>query len=553
MPFTKITGSLTIKHIVLLSITLFFFIWGIMTLNTWFSLKELASNHQLEDMVHLANLKNRVIMKNINEALLTNGAIPAINAISKSSEELDILIEDIANNIWQEQLSAINEIKAEKVTLNNKLVLFLEEPEEISLDNPNIVIIAGAISAIGDSIQIKLDQLDDNVGQKTHKVQDNIQYSVALSALITVAVSLVIFVFLYKGVVGPMALINKIDAIIKTVKEGGDLSARVEAGAGYEVSQLATDFNDLMGNLNNIIGQASATTKQVAANAGQLAFSIKQTNEGITDQQKGIEQVTMAVRDMTKSVQNVAQNTASAAQAAQEADQEAIGGKNIVSETRNSINLLSTEVQQATEAIHELNEESEVIGSIVGVISGIAEQTNLLALNAAIEAARAGESGRGFAVVADEVRSLASRTQESTQEIGEMINKLRSSVHNAIEIMERGRMQSDLSVEQAEKAGQSLEGIAKAVATITDMNTQIASTIEEQSTVANEIDQNLENIKSVSDLTTNAASIITTTSEELQALANQLHDQINQLNTDDLESAQEENTGASIDDSYELF
>jgi len=551
MSLKKSQGSLSIKHVVLLSIALFFLIWGVMTVNVWLNLKELEFNHHIEDLVHRVNLSNRMIAKNVNEALLTEGTIPAIKGISKSSKELDKLLDDLENSSLKDKKvsSTIKNIKSEKIELNKKLILFASEPEAISINNPNIALVAGSVSAIDESIQAKLDVLDEYIKNKTHLAQDNIQISLLVSTSITIAITLLIFIFLYKGIAGPMALVSKIHNIMKTVKEGGDLSARVEVETDHEVSLLAMEFNELMDNLHNIVGQASDTTKQVAANAGQLAMSIKQTSEGITNQQAGIEQVTTAVRDMTHSVQNVAQNTASAAEAAKDADQEAMSGKNIVTDTRNSINLVSSEMRNAVDAVQQLNEESEVIGSVVGVISGIAEQTNLLALNAAIEAARAGESGRGFAVVADEVRSLASRTQESTQEIGNMIEKLRASVQNTIEIMERGRHQTDLSVAQAEKAGQSLESIAKAVGTITDMNTQIASATEEQSDVAGEIDQNLENIKRVSDLTASATSIITTTSDELQTLANQLHVQINQLSTGELESVQE----VSNDDSCELF
>jgi len=551
MSLKKSQGSLSIKHVVLLSIALFFLIWGVMTVNVWLNLKELEFNHHIEDLVHRVNLSNRMIAKNVNEALLTEGTIPAIKGISKSSKELDKLLDDLENSSLKDKKvsSTIKNIKSEKIELNKKLILFASEPEAISINNPNIALVAGSVSAIDESIQAKLDVLDEYIKNKTHLAQDNIQISLLVSTSITIAITLLIFIFLYKGIAGPMALVSKIHNIMKTVKEGGDLSARVEVETDHEVSLLAMEFNELMDNLHNIVGQASDTTKQVAANAGQLAMSIKQTSEGITNQQAGIEQVTTAVRDMTHSVQNVAQNTASAAEAAKDADQEAMSGKNIVTDTRNSINLVSSEMRNAVDAVQQLNEESEVIGSVVGVISGIAEQTNLLALNAAIEAARAGESGRGFAVVADEVRSLASRTQESTQEIGNMIEKLRASVQNTIEIMERGRHQTDLSVAQAEKAGQSLESIAKAVGTITDMNTQIASATEEQSDVAGEIDQNLENIKRVSDLTASATSIITTTSDELQTLANQLYVQINQLSTGELESVQE----VSNDDSCELF
>jgi methyl-accepting chemotaxis protein len=204
---------------------------------------------------------------------------------------------------------------------------------------------------------------------------------------------------------------------------------------------------------------------------------------------------------MSNTVQEIARNAARAAESADQADKEALQSKQVVTQTKLAINELATEVEKATQVIHQLEAESDNIGTILDVIRDIADQTNLLALNAAIEAARAGEQGRGFAVVADEVRSLASRTQDSTQQIKTMIERLQTGANNAVAVMETGRAQAQRSVQQATQAEGSLEVITKAVGTINEMNMQIASAAEEQNSVSSEINRNIHNIGQVTEQT----------------------------------------------------
>jgi len=337
-----------------------------------------------------------------------------------------------------------------------------------------------------------------------------------------IVLTLIIIAYLFSGFyLSVQDAIEKLSFATDKLAQG-DLTSRVELSCKDEMSNIADAFNNMAGKFNSLVSEVMSSTTQVASAAEEMSAITVQTAQGVTQQQQDIEQVAAAINEMSATVQEVSNNAHSAAESANKANDDSSSGQRIVAETVSVMNNLANEVESAAGVIHELEKESESIGTVLDVIKSIAEQTNLLALNAAIEAARAGEQGRGFAVVADEVRTLAQRTQQSTSEIESMISKLQSSAGNAVVTMERGRDSTRQGVEKANEAGVALTSITEAVADINDINAQIASASEEQSSVAEEINRSITQISEVAEQTADASQQNHTASGELAQLSDSL-------------------------------
>jgi methyl-accepting chemotaxis protein len=309
----------------------------------------------------------------------------------------------------------------------------------------------------------------------------------------------------------------------------GDLTVKVAYHSRDEIGALAGSFNDMTARFGRVVEKLAGSASHVAGASGQLGDITGRTSRGMQRQRLETEQAATAMHEMSATVQEVARNTQAAATAAQQADAEAKKGGTVVTQAITTIDALAGKVEQVADVIRRLEAESDGIGRVLDVIRGIAEQTNLLALNAAIEAARAGEQGRGFAVVADEVRKLANRTQESTEEIRRTIEQLQSEAKNAVLSMEEGRAQAKASVDEARRAGTSLDNIVRVVATITEMNAHIACAAEQQSSVAEEISKNVVRISQVAQETTGGAEQIATAGEQLAQLSTQLQGLVGQF------------------------
>lgn len=274
--------------------------------------------------------------------------------------------------------------------------------------------------------------------------------------------------------------------------------------------------------LQSLLQQVSENANSLTHHSISLNNSVEQNTKSIQQQKENTEQVATAMTEMTATVAEVANNASQAAESASEADQQANAGNQVVSEAVDAINALANEINQASQVIAQLETDVGDIGSILDVIRNVSEQTNLLALNAAIEAARAGEHGRGFAVVADEVRTLASRTQTTTDEIQNMIEKLQSGAKRAVKAMETSQEIAGKSVEEASASGQALTAITTAISTINDMNLQISTASQEQTAVAEEINQRIIKINQITDEGVLNAKETLNEANELSKLADSL-------------------------------
>ncbi len=280
-----------------------------------------------------------------------------------------------------------------------------------------------------------------------------------------------------------------------------DLTQKMPVDTQDEVGKLASSFNSFVNQLQTLITAIANNSNDVNAIASNLSASSHATQHNTEEQQQSVDMIAAAMNEMGATVHDIARNANDTATAAKESAYETANSQNIVNASIDGINSLFEKMQSASNVIQNLAEDVGGISSVLEVIRGISEQTNLLALNAAIEAARAGEQGRGFAVVADEVRTLAQRTQESTEEINNMINKLQNGAKDAVTAMDEGIKTARSSVEHADKAGESLSSITSAIDIITDLSIQVATATEEQSLAVEELNAHILNIKNMSDST----------------------------------------------------
>ena len=398
---------------------------------------------------------------------------------------------------------------------------FVELSRQDKLEEGRAVVNGELNNHANDAAQALLDMTELNKkGAATSIAEGRAVFAAAINwvvifIVLAVVLTIVLALVLTRSIVKPL---SEAVAVARTVASG-DLSTTIQVEGTDEPAQLLEALKSMQQSLRSTIQHIADSSNQLASASEELHAVTEDTNRGLHQQNNEIEQAATAVNEMTSAVDEVARNAVSTSEASRESERTAQRGRDQVLRTVNSISSLAENVTSTASEVGDLADKIRDISKVLDVIRAIAEQTNLLALNAAIEAARAGEQGRGFAVVADEVRLLAQRTQQSTQEIEQMIGGIRQGTDHAVSAMQGSNTLAHATLELAQSAGQALDEITRSITEINERNLLIASASEEQASVTREVDRNLVNIRDLSLQSSAGANQTSASSQELSRLA----------------------------------
>jgi len=343
-----------------------------------------------------------------------------------------------------------------------------------------------------------------------------------LNSVVIIASLIAAFVvatLLTRSIVQPMK--EAVD--ISVTVASGDLTQKIRTDGNDETSQLMQSLAGMQQNLRDTLSHIANSSNQLASAAEELNSVTEDASRGIQQQNDEIQQAATAITEMSSAVDEVANTAVLASEASEETARNTELGKKQVDQTVAAIIDMNQDVTQSSQIVQTLAMQAVDIGKVLDVIRAIAEQTNLLALNAAIEAARAGDTGRGFAVVADEVRALAHRTQSSTREIEDMINKIQHGTETAVLSMQHSGQKAEQALAVARLAGDALNTINAQISTMNNSNMVIASAAEEQAKVAREVDKNIVNISDLASQSAAGAQQTSASAHELSRLAVELN------------------------------
>lgn len=379
----------------------------------------------------------------------------------------------------------------------------------------------------------KMEQLVNYASEKGtgfyNKAKDTSSHTlIVMIVIVAIAAltNLIVGSILIPSIIHP---INRLRTVTKEVEDSSDLTKRVDITSKDEIGVASLAFNAMLEKFESLIAQVNNASIEISSTSEQVGTVAQQSVANMRAQQEETKQISIAMDSMLSSVSDVTHYAQEASDAANDGKRLTDDSKGIVQDTSRAIVSLSNEVENASKVIHGLEADSEAIGSVVDVIKGIAEQTNLLALNAAIEAARAGEQGRGFAVVADEVRTLAGRTQESTEEIQNMIERLQRGSKNAVTVMEKGSEQAKKGVDRSKKTAEALDEITASVATINEMNQKISVSTGHQNEVTEQMRANVNSITEMTGNTTTGAEQTNQSTQQMADLIKQLQQVVSQF------------------------
>ncbi len=455
--------------------------------------------------------------------------------VNVQDRELAESIDERVNSYYEKMIAAVDAYVEENRVLGNSLMADARR-QALTIDQD--------LAELSDNLQRRSSDITAELGQSGTKVNEaggllshaakeveetsDRLLSVSLIVIVILAtVSVIYSLVLRNNIHGPITLLNR---ALEHIERDSDLVYRVEMDSKDEMGMMSLALNKMMAHFQTVVTLVRDTAMSLRAATEKSRVVVERTQSGADQQQAATEQVAVAMNEMVATVEEVARHANDASQAAGAASGSSREGQNMVSATIALMVELSEKTHQAHDVVSRVSADSADIDKILDVIRGVSEQTNLLALNAAIEAARAGESGRGFAVVADEVRTLAQRTQQSTQEIQEMISHLQEGSVSAETVMAASVEFTKKAVAQATEAGGVLEEITTAVQGIVDINVQIATATEQQAATAEEINRNITTITEYAAETSAGARETNKACAEQIALSEELTELVNKFN-----------------------
>ncbi|WP_293130186.1 methyl-accepting chemotaxis protein, partial [Moritella sp.] len=375
----------------------------------------------------------------------------------------------------------------------------------------------GQLKKIQDGLELSLLNL---VNTNRNNAVTALTMNIVFSVLIIVISAVISFI----TVRDLLSRVKELMDVMTEVRDNNDLTVQTHLAGESELGQIATALNLTLSQFAGAMDNITTSSITLASAAEETAQTCVYSSTSLAEQQDGISLIATAIEELSATVKEVAQNTQLTADSAREVDAQANDGFEIVQQSSASIKTLASEIDSLAQRINSLHESSNNITNMVDVIKSVADQTNLLALNAAIEAARAGEQGRGFAVVADEVRTLAKRTQDSTAEIESFISALQNDVNAAFNVIEVSQSKAADAVSKSDEVAQTLRDITVAVNQIFAMTEQVATAIEEQSIVTQDVAENIVDVKQKSMESATGANQIAITAKEQAQLATSLQD-----------------------------
>ncbi|WP_063652611.1 methyl-accepting chemotaxis protein [Aliivibrio fischeri] len=452
------------------------------------------------------------------------------NELRDKVDDINVLLDELeARKTFAKEVNLVRTNINNYVQFSHKVIEYLNKKESGQAVSQSYDALISQYRNIGNSmvssinaLSQRVNELSDIAMKESYEKNTQVKTTAGLTILAVFIISMITAWWLSGLIVNP---IQQIQLIIRRLAEG-DLTVRANADGDNEIATLSKDINTTASQLQTTVEALSRISEDVAAASTELAAVMTEAENNSQQELSEIEQVASAVNELSSTANNVSDNALAADKTARETNELAHNGLDIFTQSNKASEEMGSALTDAAVVVNRLKEQSEQINNVVEVIRGVSDQTNLLALNAAIEAARAGESGRGFAVVADEVRMLAARTQDSTQEIQTIIESLQEQSNLANASMESSLDKLELNKELTAKAGDALLQITNSIASINDMNTQVATAAEEQSQVTQDINRNVVNMSELVNQNVTGISQSASASNELSKLAEQQKEQL---------------------------